>query len=72
MAKKKLKLKVELRKDNKTGELVEPTELEQVQAEIAELSPRLKDIQTNDPENYTKIYAHFLWLIERRDQLKGQ
>ena len=48
----------------------EPTELEQIEAEIAELKPRLKEIQTNEPENYTKIYAHFLWLIERRDELK--
>lgn len=47
----------------------EPSELERIEAEMREISPRLKEIQANDPENYTRIYNHYLNLVEQRTQL---
>ncbi len=48
----------------------ELTEFEQVDAEIHEISPRLSELKRNDPEEYEKVYKRFLWLVERREQLR--
>lgn len=51
--------------------LAEPTELEKVEAEMREISPRLPGLKANDSEQYEKVYKRYLWLVEQREALKG-
>jgi hypothetical protein len=47
----------------------EPTELELIESEMREISPRLRDLKHNNHEEYEKVYRHYLQLVERRSQL---
>lgn len=48
----------------------ELTDLEKIEAEMREISPRLKDLKHNNPEKYKTVYRHYMWLVGERDRLK--
>jgi hypothetical protein len=78
MADKKKKtegeLKVTLHKDDhgKPGELVEPTDLEVVEAELRAISPTLPDLKKNNPARYKEVYKRYMWLVGERDRVKAE
>lgn len=65
MAKKK-----EAPKEQPKVEPKEPTELEAIEAEMRQISPRLPDLRKNaSPDEYTKVYTRYMWLVQRRTEL---
>lgn len=71
MAKKKEEPQTETVNTDTVPEPIEPTELELVEAEMREISPTLKDLKQNHPGQYKIVYRRYMWLVERRDQLKA-
>lgn len=49
----------------------EPTPLDLIEAELRAISPTLKELKRADPEKYSKVYGHYLQLVQERARLKG-
>lgn len=67
MADKKKKPEGELK-----GELAEPTDLEQIEAEMSQIHPTLHDLKRNDPARYKEVYRRYMWLVGERDRIKAE
>jgi hypothetical protein len=63
------------KKQNLGGAAIAPPKvlspLDEIEAELGRISPRLKDLKHNDPGAYRETYKRFMWLIAEREKLKN-